>query len=68
VLEIAGFDAAGENDAEALLTLSLLYGAAPVVLKLAAIAIMRGFPVTAEKQAELRRKIDLKSEETSPGS
>jgi Na+/melibiose symporter-like transporter len=68
VLEIAGFDAAGENDAEALLTLSLLYGAAPVVLKLAAIAIMRGFPVTAEKQAELRRKIDLKSAETSPGS
>ncbi|WP_193181403.1 MFS transporter [Nisaea sediminum] len=68
VLELAGFDATGANDAGALLTLSLLYGAAPVVLKLAAIAIMRGFPVTAEKQAELRRKIDLKFAETRPGS
>ncbi|WP_420405338.1 MFS transporter [Nisaea sp.] len=67
VLDLAGFDAAGENAPSALLTLTLLYGAAPVVLKLAAIAIMRGFPITAERQAALRRKIAETSETQAPG-
>lgn len=57
VLDAAGFQAGGSNDADALLTLSLLYGVAPVILKLTAILIMRGFPITAERQADLQRKI-----------
>ena len=57
VLDAAGFDTNGSNDASALLVLALLYGAAPVVLKLAAIAIMRGFPLTEARQAELHRRI-----------
>ncbi|UUX49754.1 MFS transporter [Nisaea acidiphila] len=68
LLDFAGFDASGDNAPRALLALSLLYGAAPVVLKLAAISIMRGFPITAEKQAELRRKIEQKTAKSSPGS
>ena len=57
VLAAFGFDANGSNDTDALLTLSLLYGAAPVILKLTAIAIMRNFPLTATRQAALQRKI-----------
>ena len=57
VLDAAGFDANGSNDTSALLTLALLYGAAPVVLKLVAIAIMHGFPLTEARQAELHRRI-----------
>ena len=57
VLDAAGFDANGSNDTSALLTLALLYGAAPVVLKLVAIAIMHGFPLTEARQADLHRRI-----------
>lgn len=57
LLDAAGFDANGGNDAEALLTLALLYGAAPVILKLLAIAIMRDFPITARRHAELQSRI-----------
>lgn len=57
VLAAFGFDANGSNDADALLALSLLYGAAPVILKLTAISIMRNFPLTATRQAALQRKI-----------
>ena len=57
VLEAAGFQADSQNEADALLALALLYGAVPVILKLAAVAIMRGYPITAERQAETQRKI-----------
>lgn len=67
VLDSAGFDASGGNDADALLTLALLYGAAPVVLKLAAVAVMRNFPITAQRQTELQRKIAENIRQTSSG-
>jgi len=67
VLALAGFTATGENGSGALLTLTLLYGAAPVVLKLTAIAIMRGFPITAERQSELRQKIEKSPRAQAPG-
>ncbi|MEP3114023.1 MFS transporter [Nisaea sp.] len=67
VLDAVGFDANGSNDSSALLTLSLLYGAAPVLLKLTAIAIMRGFPLTAARQTELQRRIAENARSTASG-
>ena len=59
-LSLAGFDATSGavNGAEALFALSLLYAAAPVALKLAAIALMRGFALDRDAQAALRARIE----------
>ena len=46
-LALAGFEPAGDNDAATLRWLALLYGLAPVLLKLAAIALIRNFTETA---------------------
>lgn len=59
LLEMAGFTAgAAANDRPALLTLALLYGAAPVAFKLVAVALMWRFPLDQAAQAELRLRID----------
>jgi GPH family glycoside/pentoside/hexuronide:cation symporter len=57
-LDLAGFAPGGENDAAALTALALLYAAAPVVLKLAAVAMMWRFPIDREEQARLRARIE----------
>lgn len=49
----AGFAAATGNTPEALLALSLLYGAAPVALKLLAVLLLRGFPLDRMAVARL---------------
>jgi glycoside/pentoside/hexuronide:cation symporter, GPH family len=58
VLEAAGFSARGANDETALLTLTLLYGIAPIGFKLAAIALMHRFPLGAAEHEVLRRRIE----------
>lgn len=60
-LDLAGFSADGENDASALLTLSLLYGGAPIVIKLTSIAFIWGYPIDASRQARLRARIDRRA-------
>jgi GPH family glycoside/pentoside/hexuronide:cation symporter len=57
-LDLAGFAPGGENDAAALTALALLYAAAPVVLKLVAVAMMWRFPIDREEQARLRARIE----------
>lgn len=57
MLALAGFEPGADNGAIALGTLSALYGLVPVVIKLAAIALVWNFPLTAAAQAELRRRI-----------
>jgi len=53
----AGFDAAaGSNDATALTALAFLYAGAPIVLKLAAVALMWGFPLDRQAVAALRSR------------
>lgn len=54
VLDWAGFAEGGENSTGALLTLALLYGFVPVLFKLAAIAVMWRYPLTASRHATLR--------------
>lgn len=58
VLGLAGFNETGESPAEALLALSLLYAAAPIALKLIAVAIMWRFPLDRAAQEELQRRIE----------
>jgi Na+/melibiose symporter-like transporter len=57
-LDVAGFQAGGPNDAAALGTLVALYGAAPVVLKLLAVAIMWRFPLDRAEHDRLRAAIE----------
>jgi Na+/melibiose symporter-like transporter len=58
-LDVVGFDAAREdNDATALWALALLYAAAPVVLKLGAVALIWRFPIDKAAQEDLRRRIE----------
>ncbi|BBK33081.1 MFS transporter [Allostella humosa] len=58
ILGAAGFVAAGTaQPAAALDALALLYGGAPVLFKLAAIALMWRFPLTEAVQRDLRRRI-----------
>ncbi|MGF1643079.1 MAG: MFS transporter [Thiotrichales bacterium] len=55
VLALAGFDPRGANTGSGLLALTLLYSLLPVLIKLAAIALMWRFPLDASALERLRR-------------
>jgi len=55
----------GDNLPGALLTLAILYAIVPVIFKVAAIALMWRFPLTAAKQAQIRRLIAAKDRRDS---
>ncbi len=58
LLDLAGFvPAASSNAGPALFMLAALYAWAPVGFKLAAIAVMWRYPITAERQRRLRARI-----------
>ncbi|MCG8442991.1 MAG: MFS transporter [Caulobacterales bacterium] len=58
ILGAMGFDPDTDSQApRALFALAALYSLAPVAFKLAAIALMRGYPITADRQARVRRLI-----------
>jgi len=63
ILDWVGFESGGDNSQASLLTLSLLYGGAPVLAKLAVIPLVWRFPVDARRQAALQSRIQ--SEEAS---
>jgi glycoside/pentoside/hexuronide:cation symporter, GPH family len=59
MLAASGYDpGVGQRTETGLLTLALLYAAAPVALKLVAIGMMWRFPLDGARQAELRAAID----------
>jgi Na+/melibiose symporter-like transporter len=59
LLDLAGFvPASASNDSAALFVLAALYAWAPVGFKLAAIAVMWRYPITAARQRRLRVRID----------
>lgn len=62
LLQLAGFDAGAENSAPALLWLALLYAGLPVLLKLAATALVWRFPIDAGAHARLRDHLDTATE------
>jgi len=57
VLDWAGFVPTVYNQPYALMVLSLLFGLCPVFFKLLATAIIWRYPLTAARQAEIRREI-----------
>lgn len=59
VLQLLGFDpSAAPGETGGLLALALLYAGLPIVLKLAAMSLLRGFPIDAASQAKLRAQLD----------
>ncbi len=60
VLGLIGFDAVGVNDAAHLRALAVLYCLVPVILKLAAIALVWSFPIDAPEQARIRAALALR--------
>ena len=56
ILDRAGFDPTAEQPG-AVWALALLYGLAPVVFKLAAIALVWNFPITVQRQSRIRALI-----------
>ncbi|MBO6783018.1 MAG: MFS transporter [Alphaproteobacteria bacterium] len=57
LLDSVGFVPDMYNDGEALLVLTLLFGVCPVLFKLVALAAVWRYGLTADHQAELRRKL-----------
>jgi GPH family glycoside/pentoside/hexuronide:cation symporter len=57
ILDMAGFTPGGDNDPVALGTLAVLYGLAPVLIKLGATTLVWNFPIDAATQADLHRRI-----------
>ncbi|WP_439573215.1 MFS transporter [Phreatobacter sp.] len=56
----AGFDPAAPTPA-GIAALAIAYAGVPVVLKLVAVALIWGFPITARRQAAIRRRLDQAS-------
>lgn len=57
-LDWAGFNSQGNNDDTALLTLGLIYGLGPIILKMMAVGLMWNFPMDAAEVQEIRAKIE----------
>lgn len=58
LLDAVGFAADAANDAAALAALSLLYGLAPIAIKLAAVGFLWRYPIDAKRQARLRARLE----------
>ena len=56
-LALAGFDAGGTNSSDAIAALTVLYALVPTALKLGAVALIWGHPITARRQIIIRRRI-----------
>lgn len=56
-LDLVGFQAGASNAPGAILALTLIYAAAPTVLKLVAIALVWHHPITAHRQSIIRERL-----------
>ena len=62
LLDLAGLDAEQPNpDGSGLLTLAVLYSLLPAVMKLGAVALVVGYPITARRQQRIRRLIETRA-------
>ncbi len=57
LLDVIGFDAASSNSAEQVRALAVLYGAPSIVFKLAAVAMMRNFPIDENEHRRIRNAL-----------
>ncbi len=68
LLDLIGFDAAGDNSRGALFGLAALYGLLPVAIKIGATLIVWNFPIGASEQSELQRQLAARSPTPKPDS
>ena len=61
LLDLAGFDPSADQP-QGVWALGLLYGLAPVVFKLAAMALVWSFPITAQRQQRIRALIERRAD------
>ncbi len=59
-LALIGFNAAGENGPDEIFGLRVFYSAGPMVLYLAAVLIVWGYPITSARHAHLRAQLALR--------
>lgn len=57
LLALAGLNMDGPNSAATLKILALTYAGLPVLFKLASILVMKGFPLTRERQGLIRIRL-----------
>ncbi len=68
LLELAGLEPDAETASPGgLFALAVLYSLVPAVIKLCACALVFGYPITAERQARIRRMIDERAARASAG-
>lgn len=65
LLATLGFRTEGENEPTALTALALIYAFVPTVLKLVAIAVIWGHPITAQRQTIIRRRLAARMQRAS---
>lgn len=58
LLDAVGFSPSGDNDANAIFAIAAGYALVPVALKLTTIFMIWGFPITAERQSIIRRRLE----------
>ena len=58
LLDLFGFDAAGNNSSSSLFALALMYGIPPLVFKLGALWLMRGYPITEAEHRRIRAQLE----------
>jgi GPH family glycoside/pentoside/hexuronide:cation symporter len=63
-LEIFGFSTSGGNTAGTLLLVAVIYALIPVALKIIAIGMVWNFPITAKRQARIRKRLDAREART----
>lgn len=57
LLDVVGFSATAGNDSNAIQGLAIMYGLPCIAFKLSALMLMRGYPITEEKHAEIRQQL-----------
>ncbi len=62
VLSWVGFSTSGTNSPGELLALRIFFAGAPVLCYVAGILVVRGYPITADSQAEVRRELERRAE------
>jgi len=63
LLDVFGFSASGSNDANALQGLAVLYGLPCIGFKLAALFLMRGYPITEDRHNAIRAELEAREAE-----
>jgi len=64
LLDLIGFSATGENSANAIQGLSVLYGLPCIGFKLTALFLMRGYPISETVHGDIRKQLDEREQLT----